>query len=89
MIDTAAKRRSAAGVHFWPLSPGVTPDAAKPAAWRQQAGWGYSGIDAGEEEPSFPGGAFQLADPGRTFRLQAPGRGWQLADPGRTFQKGA
>jgi hypothetical protein len=46
MIDTAAKRRSAAGVAFLPLGPGVTPNAAKNAAWRQQAGWGYSGIAA-------------------------------------------
>lgn len=43
-IDTAAKRRSAAGLPFLPLGPGVTPDAGKGQAWRQQAGWGYSGI---------------------------------------------
>lgn len=43
-IDTAAKRRSAGGVAFLPLGPGVTPDAAKPVAWRQQAAWSYSGI---------------------------------------------
>lgn len=48
-IDTAPKRRSAAGVPFLPLGPGVTPDAATPLAWRQQAGWGYSGVAAGEE----------------------------------------
>jgi hypothetical protein len=47
-IDTPAKRRSAAGVPFLPLGPGVTPDGAKPVAWRQQSGWGYSGIPAGE-----------------------------------------
>ena len=46
-IDTAAKRRSAAGVPFLPLGPGVTPDAAKPVAWRQQSAWGYSGVSAG------------------------------------------
>lgn len=46
-IDTAAKRRSVCGVPFLPLGPGVTPDAAKAVAWRQQAGWGYSGIAAG------------------------------------------
>ena len=45
-IDTAAKRKSAAGVPFLPLGPGVTPDASKPVAWRQQAAWGYSGIVA-------------------------------------------
>lgn len=33
-LDTAAKRRAAAGVR---RKPGVTPDAAKPAAWRYRA----------------------------------------------------
>ena len=47
MTDTAAKRRSAAGLY--PLF-GVTPDATKPQAWRQDAGWGYYGILV--EEPS-------------------------------------
>lgn len=45
-IDTAAKRRSAAGVFFIPLGPGVTPNASKPVSWRQQAAWSYSGIVA-------------------------------------------
>lgn len=49
-IDTAAKRRSAAGVAFLPLGPGVTPDATKPVAWRQQSAWGYSGIETLETE---------------------------------------
>lgn len=43
-IDTAEKRRSAAGVPSLPVGPGVTPDASQDEAWRQQAGWGYSGI---------------------------------------------
>lgn len=43
-IDTAEKRRSASGVPFLPLGPGVTPNAAADLEWRQQAGWGYSGI---------------------------------------------
>lgn len=42
-IDTAEKRRSAAGIAFHPLGPGVTPNSDKDTAWRQQAGWGYSG----------------------------------------------
>lgn len=45
-IDTASKRRSAAGVAFLPLGPGVTPNSAKPVSWRQQAAWSYSGIPA-------------------------------------------
>ena len=49
MIDTAEKRRSAAGVPFW-VGLGVTPNVAKDAEWRQQAGWGYSGISAGEAQ---------------------------------------
>ena len=47
-IDSAEKLRSAAGVGFWVVGPGVTPNASKDAEWRQQAGWGYSGIAAAE-----------------------------------------
>jgi hypothetical protein len=43
-IDTAEKRRSAGGVIFLPLGPGVTPNVAKDVEWRQQSAWGYSGI---------------------------------------------
>lgn len=43
-IDTAAKRRSAAHVGRKWSGAGVTPDAAKPVAWRQQVGRGYSGV---------------------------------------------
>lgn len=46
-IDSAEKRRSAAGVPFLPLGPGVTPNASKDAEWRQQVAWSYSGISAG------------------------------------------
>jgi len=49
-IDTAERRRSAAGVAFLPLTPGVTPNAAKDQEWRQQAGWSYSGILAGNND---------------------------------------
>lgn len=45
-IDTAEKRRSAGGVAFLPLGPGVSPHAGQDQAWRQQAGWGYGGIAA-------------------------------------------
>lgn len=44
-IDTAEKRRSVAGIPFF-IFLGVTPNVAKDAEWRQQAGWGYSGIAA-------------------------------------------
>lgn len=43
-IDSAEKRRSAAGVAFLPLGPGVTPNASKDVEWRQQSAWSYSGI---------------------------------------------
>jgi hypothetical protein len=41
MIDTAEKRRSAAGVS-WPLGPGVTPNVVHDAEWRRQVGFAYS-----------------------------------------------
>ena len=44
-IDSAEKRRSAAHVGSR-RGPGVTPNVLKDAEWRQQAGWGYSGIAA-------------------------------------------
>ena len=44
-IDNAEKRKSISGI-ILPLIPGVTPNAAKDAEWRQQAGWSYSGIAA-------------------------------------------
>jgi hypothetical protein len=52
-IDTAAKRRSAGGVPFLPIGPGVTPDSGKDAFWRASSAWSYGGIPAGEppEEP--------------------------------------
>lgn len=46
-IDSAEKRRAVANIHHR-VGPGITPNAAKDAEWRQQAGYGYSGIAAGE-----------------------------------------
>lgn len=46
-IDSAAKRRSAAGVGFFLVGPGVTPDATPDQFWRQSAAWSYGGILAG------------------------------------------
>lgn len=45
-IDTAEKRRSASGVKR--LGARVTPNVTKDQEWRQQVGWVYSGILAGE-----------------------------------------
>ena len=47
-MDTAEKRRAAAALPFQPV--GVTPNVDKDAEWRQQAGWGYSGISASADE---------------------------------------
>ncbi len=46
-IDDAEKRKSVAGIGFFIVGPGVTPNISKDAEWRQQAGWGYSGIAVG------------------------------------------
>lgn len=43
-IDTAEKRKSASNTSLYPLGPGVTPNATQDQEWRQQAGYGYSGI---------------------------------------------
>jgi len=51
-INTASKRRSVSGVLVPTLIPGVTPNASKPAAWRQSSGWSYNGI-AAESAPTF------------------------------------
>lgn len=54
-IDSAPKRRSASGVAFLPLTPGVTPNAARDVDWRQQAAWSYSGVPVSGEAPPQPG----------------------------------
>lgn len=78
MIDTAAKRRNISGIGSPTLIPGVTPNAAKPVGWRQQVGWGYSGITPivpvvrGEVTT-----AVWLAEPGTREFLADPGvRTW-------------
>lgn len=43
-INTPEKRRSAAGVGFWVVGPGVTPNVAKDVEWRAESAWGYSGV---------------------------------------------
>lgn len=48
-IDTAQKRRAVAGILTGVLPVAVTPNVAPDAAWRQEAGWGYSGIPADED----------------------------------------
>lgn len=55
-IDTAQDRRSVAGVHLQPAGPGVTPDATPGLEWRQEAGYGYSGVAV--ETPETTGGFY-------------------------------
>lgn len=43
-IDTAEKRRNISGLIAGISVPSVTPNAAQDVEWRQQSGWGYSGI---------------------------------------------
>lgn len=45
-IDTAEKRKNAAQILSGMFGPGVTPNSSKDSEWRQQVGWGYSGIAA-------------------------------------------
>ncbi len=46
-IDDREKRQSAGSVGMVFTPPNVTMNASKDLEWRQQAGWGYSGISAG------------------------------------------
>lgn len=48
-IDSARKRRSAAGANTVPYNPCVTP-STKDEVWRSEVGWRYSGINAGPPE---------------------------------------
>ena len=45
-IDTAEKRRSVSTISLYAAGPGLTPNSSKDIEWRQQSGWGYSGIPA-------------------------------------------
>ena len=67
-IDTAAKRRSAAGAGFFLLGPGVTPDATPDAFWRQSAAWSYGGIPAGSAAPAPSARARMISMGTRTMR---------------------
>ena len=49
-LTTSNGRRSAAGVPFLPLGPGIVPGSTPPSI-RQQAGWGYSGLPVGAQAP--------------------------------------
>ena len=71
-IDTAEKRRSASAVGSR-RGKGVTPNASKPVGWRQQVGWGYSGIapsPPGADDPWTATGTFAV--PSATGSFASP-----------------
>lgn len=88
-IDSAQKRRSAAGVPCHPLGPGVTPNALKDQGWRQQAGWGYSGIAAGalNELGDVIVAVAVALNPARVALSQIPTRAASSAIPTREARK--
>lgn len=50
-IDSAEKRKSVAGISAGCYPVAVTPNASKDREWRQQAGFGYSGITPSGSQP--------------------------------------
>ena len=52
-IDSREKRQSIIAVSSYFSGPSVTPNASKDEEWRQEVGYGYSGIEAGA--PPFGG----------------------------------
>jgi hypothetical protein len=84
-IDSAGKRRSVSGVAGVPLLPGVTPDAAEPVAWRQQAAWSYSGIAAYSAEPAPAEVTFVVPPVTRTFAAAPLSRTFTAPPITRTF----
>ena len=59
-IDDAEKRKSASQTLTGLFGPGVTSNASKDSQWRQQSGWGYSGIAA--QTPTIGGGLHHMND---------------------------
>lgn len=82
-IDTAEKRRSAAGVSVLGMLGGsVTPNAAKDVEWRQQAGWSYSGIAPGNPATLLVDAVLLDQDTG--YRLVDTDTGYTLREAGST-----
>lgn len=71
-IDTARKRRDAAGVVFLPLTPGVTPGTVN-KRWRWAAAWSYvPGDDLPSDGEVVPG---TWETPGVTGEWRTPSVG--------------
>lgn len=59
-IDSREKRQSVIAISHYMVGPTVTPNSSKDAEWRQEVGYGYPGIAAGEPAPDVQAG-FKLA----------------------------
>ena len=46
-IDNEEKRRSTVAISLYDMGPSVTPNSSPDLEWRQQVGYGYSGVAAG------------------------------------------
>lgn len=75
-IDTREKRASTVAVSLYPLGPSVTPNSDKDQEWRQQAGYGYSGILV-----SAITGSVTLTAPAISQTLSAPALSQSLEAP--------
>ena len=83
-IDSAEKRRSVAGISVPALFLGVTPNASQDVEWRQQAGWGYSGM--GAEEIAAPQFVFILQATGERYTLRSTDAEYRLVGTTETYR---
>jgi len=82
-IDTAEKRKAVAAIPGIPFAVSVTPNATPDQEWRQEAGWGYPGILAGEAEaPPSGGSSFQVREEQTEPRWT---KSWRLMDNWRNW----
>lgn len=82
-LDTREKRASA--VSLTPSAPNtVTPNAAKDQEWRQESGWGYSGITIGLPVA----GTVALTLPLRSIALTLPERSISVILAQRSIELG-
>ena len=68
-IDTAEKRKAVAAIPGIPFAVSVTPNATPDQEWRQEAGWGYPGILAGEAAAADGPNTLMLMGVGRVVFL--------------------
>ncbi len=87
-IDNREKRQSAGSAGMVFMLPGVTPNTSKDGEWRQQAGWGYSGIlvavailAIGEVTATFTVKGAKVA-----VTVKTPGAASTVKTPGASFE---